>query len=48
MLRDEENIYFVWQGDAAYPDLPPGTPGPRHRITVGAKGWELDDSAVPF
>jgi 8-oxo-dGTP pyrophosphatase MutT (NUDIX family) len=48
MLRDEDNIYFVWQGDAAYPDLPAETPGARHRITVGASGWELDDSAAPF
>ena len=48
LLRDEHNIYFVWQGDAAYPDLPPDTPGARHRVTVGAGGWEVDDSAVPF
>ncbi len=48
MMRDDHEMHFVWQGDAAYPDLPPATPGPRHRITAGADGWQLDDSAVPF
>ena len=48
MMKDDEHIHFVWQGDAAYPDLAPATPGPRHRITVRADGWELDDSARPF
>ena len=48
MMKDDENMHFVWQGDAAYPNLPPDTAGPRHRITVGVNGWVLDDSAVPF
>jgi 8-oxo-dGTP pyrophosphatase MutT (NUDIX family) len=48
MIKDDEHIHFVWQGDAAYPDHPAATPGPRHRITVRADGWVLDDSAVPF
>jgi predicted transcriptional regulator of viral defense system len=37
-----------WVGGIDEPDLPPDTPGARHRVTVGAGGWELDDSAVPF
>jgi 8-oxo-dGTP pyrophosphatase MutT (NUDIX family) len=48
MMKDDEHMHFVWQGDAAYPDLAPDTPGPRHRITVRADGWVLDDSGVPF
>ena len=48
MMRDDNDMFFVWAGDAAYPDLPPTTPGPRHRIRVGADGWQLDDSATPF
>ena len=48
MAKDDEHLHFVWSGDAAYPDLPPATPGPRHRITVRADGWMLDDSARPF
>lgn len=48
MMKDEDNIYFVWHGDSAYPDLPPNTPGARHRITAGAGGWKFDDSAAPL
>lgn len=48
MMRDDHGMFFVWAGDAAYPDLPPHTPGPRHRVFVGADGWQLDDSAAPF
>ena len=48
LLNDDEHLHFVWDGDAAYPDLAPSTPGPRHRITVRADGWTLDDSAHPF
>ncbi len=46
MMRDHDHLYFVWAGDAAYPDLPPATPGRRHRITVGPDGWRLDDDAA--
>jgi 8-oxo-dGTP pyrophosphatase MutT (NUDIX family) len=48
MVKDDEHLHFVWHGDAAYPDLAPATPGPRHRVTVTADGWVLDDSANPF
>jgi 8-oxo-dGTP pyrophosphatase MutT (NUDIX family) len=48
MVKDDEHIHFIWQGDAAYPDHPAATAGPRHRITVRADGWVLDDSGVPF
>jgi 8-oxo-dGTP pyrophosphatase MutT (NUDIX family) len=48
MMRDDQQMYFVWAGDAAYPDLPPDTPGARHRIVVGADGWQLDDRGLPF
>jgi 8-oxo-dGTP pyrophosphatase MutT (NUDIX family) len=48
MMKDDDHMHFVWQGDAAYPDLAADTAGPRHRITVRAEGWVLDDSGVPY
>jgi 8-oxo-dGTP pyrophosphatase MutT (NUDIX family) len=48
MAKDDHYLYFLWQGDAAYPDRPVDTPGPRHRVVVRDDGWELDDGALPF
>lgn len=48
MAKDAEYLYFLWDGDAAYPDKPVDTPGPRHRVVVRDDGWVLDDSARPF
>lgn len=48
MAKDDDFLYFLWQGDAAYPDQPVDTPGPRHRVVVRDDGWVLDDGAIPF
>ncbi|MEM9036672.1 MAG: NUDIX hydrolase [Actinomycetota bacterium] len=46
LAKAEDAMVVMWEEDAGYQTLDASVPGPRHRLTIGAGGYEFDDSAV--
>ena len=42
--RTEGGMIAFWEGDAAYGQDDPDTPGSRHRLHLAEDGWRLEDS----
>lgn len=45
MARTEGGMIALWEGDAAYGEEDPHTPGPRYRLHLADSGWRLEDTS---
>lgn len=46
MVRTDEGMAAMWQGDAGYEARDPAAQGPRHRLTMTREGFHFDDSGA--
>jgi 8-oxo-dGTP pyrophosphatase MutT (NUDIX family) len=44
MAKGADGLAAMWEGDAAYGQDDPDTPGPRYRLLMHEDGWRLDES----
>jgi hypothetical protein len=45
MVRTEAGMIALWEGDAAYGNDDPDTPGARYRLHLAEHGWRLEESS---
>jgi hypothetical protein len=43
-----DELVAMWEGDAGYESGQADTPGPRHRLHMGANGFSLDDTGADW